>query len=239
MAIDLAVGFDFDHTLGIDNKLERTVALEMLASLAAANGIGYDAAAAEREVDVAISAYRHGTGSIDTAIATFFERFAPSGAATLDLALTFRDTVIERVAGHVEALPGAQEMLTRLDELGVPYALLTNGWSPLQEEKARLIGFRGSVLVSERIGARKPARAAFDLLAKQLELPLSQIWYVGDDPETDCAGARSAGANAVWFDWEGAVYAPELPAPNAVIHKLAELVPLLQGKSSAAANFGG
>ena len=33
MASDFAVGFDFDHTLGIDNKLERTVALDMLASL--------------------------------------------------------------------------------------------------------------------------------------------------------------------------------------------------------------
>jgi HAD superfamily hydrolase (TIGR01549 family) len=239
MSQDFAVGFDFDHTLGIDNKLERTVALELLASLASSNGIAYDVAAAEREIDVAIRTYRQGNGNIDTAVATFFERFAPAGSATLDVALTFRDAVIERAPAHVQALPGAQELLSGLDELGVSYALLTNGWSPLQEEKARLIGFRGSVLVSERVGARKPSRAAFDLLSKQLELPLSQIWYVGDDPETDCAGARTAGANAVWFDWEGAAYAPELPAPNAVIHKLAELIPLLQGKSSAAANSGG
>jgi HAD superfamily hydrolase (TIGR01509 family) len=239
MAVDFAVGFDFDHTLGIDNKLERTVALELLASLAASHGLSYDRGAAELEVDVTIGQYRSGIGSIETSIATFFERFAPAGAATLDVALTFRDTVVARAPAHVEALPGAQELLTSLDELGVPYAMLTNGWSPLQEEKARLIGFRGPVLVSERIAARKPARAAFDLLAKQLEVPLERIWFVGDDPEMDCAGARTAGANAVWFDWEGRVYAEELPVPNAAIHNLSELLPLLQGKSSAAAKLGG
>jgi HAD superfamily hydrolase (TIGR01549 family) len=239
MAPDYAVGFDFDHTLGIDNKLERTVALELLAGLAASHELEYDHAAAEREVDVTIGTYRSGIGNIETAIATFFERFAPAGMATLDVALTFRDTVVARAPASVEALPGAQELLTRLDELGVPYAMLTNGWSPLQEEKARLIGFRGPVLVSERVGVRKPTRAAFDLLAKALDVPLERVWFVGDDPELDCAGARTAGANAVWFDWEGRTYAPDLPVANAVIHDLSELLPLLQGKSSAAANLGG
>jgi len=241
MSQDFAVGFDFDHTLGIDNKLERTVALELLASLAASNGTVYDVVAAEREVDVAIASYRlgHGPGNIETVVGAFLERFAPSGTKTLDVALTFCETVVARAPAHVRALPGAQELLAGLDELGIPYAMLTNGWSPLQEEKARLIGFKGAVYVSERIGARKPARAAFDVLATHLEVPLERIWFVGDDPELDCAGARTAGANAIWFDWEGRTYAPELPAPNAVVHELSELLPLLQGKSSAAANLGG
>jgi HAD superfamily hydrolase (TIGR01549 family) len=239
MAQDLALGFDFDHTLGIDNKLERTTALEMLATLAASNGLTYDAAAADAEIDHVLASYRTGAGNIETSIAAFFERFAPSGSATLDVALTFRDQVVARAPTHVETLPGAQEMLTRLDELGIPYALLTNGWSPLQEEKARLIGFRGSVLVSERIGVRKPAREAFDFLAHSLDVPLSRIWYVGDDPVADCAGARTAGANAVWFDWEGREYGSDLPAANAVIHALSELIPLLQGQSPDAANRGG
>jgi putative hydrolase of the HAD superfamily len=239
MSEDFAVGFDFDHTLGIDNKLERTVALEFLATLAASNGITYDTAAAEREIDTALAGYRGGSGTIDLAIAAFFERFAPVGNKILDLAMTFRDAVVERAPSHIEALPGAQAMLTRLDELGISYAMLTNGWSPLQEEKARLIGFRGPVLVSERIGARKPARESFDALAKALDVPLASLWYVGDDPQMDCAGARDAGAVAVWLDWEGRAYAPELAAPSHVIHALDEFVPLLQGQNSAAAKLGG
>ncbi len=239
MRQDIAVGFDFDHTLGIDHELERTVALEMLAALAASNRIAYDAAAAEREIDTVLESYRSGRGTIDITIAAFFERFAPSGTVTLDVALTFRDAVIARAPASVEALPGARQMLSGLDQLGIRYALLTNGWSPLQEEKARLIGFRGSVFVSERIGARKPSRAAFDLLARQLGVPVAALWYVGDDPVADCAGARAAGANAIWFDWEGRGYGPELPPPNYVIHALSELVPLFPGQSSAAANSGG
>ena len=126
-------------------------------------------------------------------------------------------------------------MLDELDSLGVRYALLTNGWSPLQETKARLIGFDGPVLVSERIGARKPSRAAFELLAKQLELAPDAVWYVGDDPLIDCGGARAAGLGAVWFDWEARGYPPEVEPPNFVIHALDELPKLVQGHLTGAA----
>ncbi len=118
-------------------------------------------------------------------------------------------------------------MLAALDALGVPYALLTNGWSPLQEEKARLIGFSGPVFVSERIGARKPAREAFEVLGKHFDLPFGRIWYVGDDPAIDCAPAQDLGMVSVWFDWENRSYPAELTAPKHTIHALADLPPLV------------
>jgi putative hydrolase of the HAD superfamily len=93
--------------------------------------------------------------------------------------------------------------------------------------------------VSERIGVRKPAREAFDLLAKQLELPPAALWYVGDDPVIDCAGARAAGLTAVWFDWEGRIYPPEIEQANFVIHALDELPKLVQGHPSGAAKPSG
>jgi FMN phosphatase YigB (HAD superfamily) len=135
--------------------------------------------------------------------------------------------------------PGASELLEKLDEMGIRYALLTNGWSPLQEEKARLIHFRGSVYVSERIGALKPSRAAFDVLAKHFELPFERIWYVGDDPTVDCAGATDLGFHAVWYDWESRAYPNDLSKPEHVIHDLSELPALLQGRPAEAANDAG
>lgn len=239
MESDFAVGFDFDHTLGIDNKLERTVALDMLASLAARHGVTYDGAAAEEAIEATMRAYRGGATSIEGAIAGFFEQFAPVGSAVVDLATNFRDEVVARAPAFIEARPEAEAVLERLDELGIPYAILTNGWSPLQEEKARLIHFRGSVFVSERIGALKPARAAFDVLAKHFELPFERIWYVGDDPVADCAGATALGMQSVWYDWEQRAYPPELVKPTATIHTLAELVGLLQGQATKAANDRG
>jgi putative hydrolase of the HAD superfamily len=110
--------------------------------------------------------------------------------------------------------------------------LLTNGWSPLQEEKARLIGFAGPVFVSERIGVRKPAAEAFGYLAKHFELPFGKIWYVGDDPAADCGGARALGMTTVWFDWEHRSYPEDLPKPDHVIHRLSELPGLLVASGS-------
>jgi HAD superfamily hydrolase (TIGR01549 family) len=236
MERDFAVGFDFDHTLGIDNKLERSVALEMLAELAAEKNLTYDAAAAEMAVDDTLAAYRGGSQTVEIALAGFFGRFAPAGSAALDHAQKFRDLVVERAPAFIEALPGAREMLAKLDELGVRYALLTNGWSPLQEEKARLIDFQGSVYVSERIGVLKPQRAAFDVLVNHFELPPERVFYVGDDPVVDCAGAADAGLRAVWFDWEERVYPAGLRPPEFVVRELAQIPALLQGQSAKAAN---
>ena len=235
MGSDFAVGFDFDHTLGIDNKLERTVALDMLASLAAQHAITYDGVAAEVAIEATMRSYRSGAASIEGAIAGFFEQFAPVGSA-VDLATGFRDEVCARAPAFIEARPEAEAVLARLDELGIPYAILTNGWSPLQEEKARLLHFRGSVFVSERIGAMKPARAAFEVLAKHFDLPFERIWYVGDDPAADCAGATALGMQSVWYDWEERAYPPELAKPSATIHTLDELIGLLQGQATKAAN---
>lgn len=231
MAANIAVGLDFDHTLGLDNKLERTVALEMLREHALSRGVRYAVGDAEVAIDDDLARSRGGGAPIELAIAGFFERFAPAGSASVDTAQEFRDRVVERAPAFVKPVPGADELLADLDAAGIPYALLTNGWSPLQEEKARLIGFRGSVFVSERIDARKPDRAAFDQLLKHFALPAAQIWYVGDDPEVDVAGAVAAGLNAVWFDWEGRTYPQELARPHHTIANLSELPALLQGRT--------
>jgi FMN phosphatase YigB (HAD superfamily) len=236
MERDFAVGFDFDHTLGIDNRLERTTALEMLAELAAAHGVAYAGADAEVAVDATLASYRVGGQSVESAIAGFFEQFAPVGGPVVDAATSFRERVVARAPAFIEALPGALDALATLDELGIAYALLTNGWSPLQEEKARLIGFRGSVYVSERVGAQKPQRAAFEVLAQHFALPFDRIWYVGDDPRADCAGSLALGMRAVWFDWEGRTYPADLAKPGHVIHELHELAGLLQGHPAGAAN---
>ena len=239
MSLEFAVGFDFDHTLGVDNKLEKMTALDMLSELAKAQGVSYDPAAAEAGADEMLHAFRSGAvPNIDGAVAGFFERFLELGAGLVDEAADFRTRVLERAPQHITALPGVHEMLARLDAMGVRYAILTNGWSPLQEEKARLIEFREPVYVSERIGARKPSPEAFGALAKYFELPFERIWYVGDDPAIDCAGAQALGMRTVWFNWEGKTYPTGLAAPLHVIEQLDELPGILQGQVKEAAKLG-
>jgi HAD superfamily hydrolase (TIGR01509 family) len=226
----LAVGFDFDHTLGIDNKLERRVALEMLAELAQTQRVAYDSAQADLAVDEMLQQYRSGGLPLETALPGFFDRFVELGDRAPEVSEQFEQRVVALAPQLVEALPGLHEMLAELRKGGVPYAILTNGWSPLQEEKARIVGFEGPVYVSERIGVRKPSREAFEFLAKHFGAPPAAVWYVGDDPAIDCAAAHAAGMKSVWFDWEGRSYPQELEPPNFVIHSLSELPALLQGQ---------
>jgi FMN phosphatase YigB (HAD superfamily) len=227
--MQMAIGFDFDHTLGIDQKLERTVGLEIVETLSGARGVPFDRAAATVVFDAALASARNGGVPIETAFEGALLELAGPGLENTQAVGHFRDEVIARAPQFVKGLPGVTEMLAALDGLDVRYAVLTNGWSPLQEEKARLIGFHGPVLVSERIGARKPAAAAFAFLVRQLERTPQEVWYVGDDPAIDCEGARAAGLVPVWFDWEGLAYPERLAAPDFVIHALAELPPLVQG----------
>ncbi|GAC1559915.1 MAG: hypothetical protein NVS3B17_11140 [Vulcanimicrobiaceae bacterium] len=239
MSHAIAVGFDFDHTLGLDNKLERTVALEMLADLARDAGATYEVARAEAAIDDVLVTYRAATVTVEAAIAGFFERFAPVGAVAIDRASDFRDVVVARAPDFVRARPQTEAMLAALDAMGVRYALLTNGWSPLQEEKARLIGFRGSVFVSERIGARKPSREAFDVLAKHLDVSVASLWYVGDDVEADVVGPAALGVTTVWLAEDGATYPAGQTKPAHTIRTLDELPALLQGPVSKVANSAG
>jgi HAD superfamily hydrolase (TIGR01509 family) len=232
----IAVGFDFDHTLGLDNKIEATIALEMLAEIA---GPSYDAQAAAHGIGAALASYRQGDLTVEEGIGSFFERYSHDAAASRHAAAEFRPRVVARSPEFTTALPGARETLSALRALGIPYALLTNGWSPLQEAKAAQIGFDGAVFVSERLGARKPSQRAFEALADHFACPFPEIWYVGDDPRNDVAGANACGAISVWFDWEGLVYPQDLSRPTYRIGALDELIPLVQGQIKEAAKGRG
>lgn len=166
-----AVGFDFDHTLGIDNKLERTVGIELLEEAAREHGCPFDLIEASAAMDTALERFRSGLVSLEDVLREQFASVACRGVSYEVADLRFRAEAMKRVPAFVEPLMGARVLLERLENLGIPYALLTNGWSPLQEAKAALLGFRGAVFVSDRIGAWKPSPRAFEALIRHFDLP--------------------------------------------------------------------
>jgi FMN phosphatase YigB (HAD superfamily) len=227
-----AVGFDFDHTLGIDNKLERTVGIELLVRQARKASCSVDKREAAQATDAALGAYRSTRITLEDALRAAFARFARRGIDCEAVVTDFRATVLARAPAFVKPLPGALRLLRELDRVGIPYALLTNGWSPLQEEKARLIGFRGAVFVGETIDVRKPSPGAFERLIRYFgELP-EKIWYVGDDPVADVAGSQAAGLRSVWFDWEKRAYPEGQGPPAHRIHALRELSDVLTNSAN-------
>ncbi len=223
LAAPSAVGFDFDHTLGIDRSLEISVLGELLPGAAGA------------AIATSLDAYRSGTQTLEDALALCAEQTGERPFDARELAVRFRSECVARVPQFVRALPGAGALLATLREAKIPHAILTNGWSPLQERKARAIGFDGPILVSETIGASKPGAAAFEQLARALGCAPANIWYVGDDPLADVDGAIRAGMQGLWFDWEGRGYPQLIHKPCAVIHHLRDAIALLRGTRRDAA----
>ncbi len=224
----IAFGFDFDHTLGVDNGLERK------ALYAYANEFGRpldprDDAVRER-LEALLADFRAGTTSMDEMIARFAVAIHadPTAADTARWQQHCYDLVDELV----RPVDGARDVLAVVRSRAIPAAILTNGWTPLQQKKiARALGDDASgmtILVSDAIHAIKPQRAAFDALVAELAVPREHIWYVGDNARGDAGGALDAGLRAVWFNWENQSYPQDLPAPTITIGALRELTKLAE-----------
>src|ERR1700737_1664564 len=130
----LAIGFDFDHTLGIDHELERMAYLELAAELAQATRASAEEGRASAAIDRELAAYRSGEKSLDQAIGSAFTATLGPGDYAKAVEM-FRARSLALASRLVEPLPGVETMLRGLASRGLPHAILTNGWSPLQERK--------------------------------------------------------------------------------------------------------
>lgn len=220
------IGFDLDHTLAIDNRLERVAFLRLLDAILWQGGRTIGTFGDEIDaIDALLDRQRHSEMTIDDAVRLFVkehgvedgERFVP----------WYRAMAVEMVGEFLIPLPGVKQTIERLREHGIGVAVLTNGWNPLQRDKAAKAGFDGPVLVSGEIGQRKPAAAAFNRLLEVLGSAPKDTWFVGDDPVSDIAGARDAGMRTVWINWEHKEYPAALRPPDHTIRSFPELLELV------------
>ncbi len=220
------VGFDLDHTLAIDNKLERVAFLRLLEEVIERGGHPLGSIFEESDrIDALLAEQRSGAFPIDAAVGRFVtERGLEAGERWAE---RYRTMALEMVDQFVVPLPGVKRTLAALEARGIPVAVLSNGWNPLQIRKARRAGFHGPVLASADIGQQKPGARAFEALLRTLGTRPQNTWYVGDDPRGDVGGARTTGLHAVWLDDEQRAYPPELLPPPATIHSLEELLGVL------------
>jgi putative hydrolase of the HAD superfamily len=137
----------------------------------------------------------------------------------------FRQIADRLAPPRVSPLPYVRENLARIASLGIPMAVLCNGWSRIARREAECAGFAGPVLASEDIGVEKPHRRAFEKLIEALSLPATCVWYVGSDPRRDVDGAIKAGLTAVWLNRDGIAYPADLEPPALTIRSLEELLP--------------
>jgi putative hydrolase of the HAD superfamily len=112
-----------------------------------------------------------------------------------------------------QLIPGTYDML---DSLVGQYRLgLVSNFThpPAVEQILARVGlerFFDGIIISGRLGVRKPHPAVFMELSKLLALPPDEIAFVGDELQADIVGAQKAGMRTVWMTYRQRL---ERPSP--------------------------
>lgn len=120
----------------------------------------------------------------------------------------FEDTFISRLRTADHPMPGALEALQRLDALGIPIFIASNGSAAGQLgrlERAGMGPYFRDVFSSSRFGVPKPDLSFFtqslDAMNELLETDwkAENVLMIGDSWKADIRGALPFGANCIWF----------------------------------------
>lgn len=128
------------------------------------------------------------------------------------------------------AYDDVEPVLSLLEKRGVCLAVITNGAADVQREKLRALGLEGrieTVIISGEVGVAKPDVAIFQHALRGMGLEPGQVWHVGDNLDTDVAGAKAAGLHGVWLNRDASIRQAEDPSPDLEIRSLLDLVDVL------------
>lgn len=102
--------------------------------------------------------------------------------------------------------PETLEIIRKLKARGIKMAIVTNITPELlehQKKKVKALGIApmfDAIIYSAEQGVHKPDRRIYDQTAAMLGVSNEDCLFVGDDPDSDVAGALSAGMEVVWLD---------------------------------------
>lgn len=109
---------------------------------------------------------------------------------------------LDSVVDHTELFAGADTLLQRLQEVA-ELAILTNGFDDVQRRRvAQVLPHfpQERVFTSEQIGTAKPQPQAFHFVLNQLTVDArEQVLMIGDNLDTDIAGAHLSGLDACYL----------------------------------------
>ncbi len=162
--------------------------------------------------------------------ADLLDEVAPHRDPAIDLE-ALATGYLRHLAAGTHLLPGAEEAVARLRD-SHRIGFVTNGLADVQRPRlasSALAEAAEVLVVSDEVGAAKPAAAIFDAAFAAMGHPRrSQVTMVGDSLSADIAGARAYGLTTVWVAPHTA-RDPDDPAlrPDHRIGTLAELPALL------------
>lgn len=125
---------------------------------------------------------------------------------------------------------GARELLDYLRDRKYNIGVLSNGFSQVQHLKIASAGLTGKidlVILSDDIGVNKPDRRIYDYAMEKAGCPDPEAHVmIGDNPDTDIAGAVAVGWGAIYFN-RGKAGAPVMHEQFVEIGSLSSVISLL------------
>ena len=104
-------------------------------------------------------------------------------------------------------LTGVLNLLTRLQENELRLGLVTDNESAFFHtsllQKHGLEQFFDSIIVSYKLGVRKPHSAMFLKCLDNLNVNVSEAVFIGDKPIHDICGAKAVGLRCIWMKRQG------------------------------------
>lgn len=124
------------------------------------------------------------------------------GVIDQSLSLGLSDAYVQDGPKKGHLIDGALDILDYLHPK-YPMFIVTNGFEEVQFTKVKSAGlekyFR-EIVISDRVGHKKPAREIFDYVSASHGIPHSGLIMIGDNMLTDIAGAVNAGIDSVLFN---------------------------------------
>ncbi len=157
---------------------------------------------------------------------------------SVDEVLRISDFFLDSCSVKPGLVEGARELL---DTLSGSFRLhmASNGFHEVQYRKMKSAGvdhYFDTVILSEDAGANKPHRRFFDYAFRKTGLTPQSVIMIGDNIETDIAGARDAGIRQIYFNR----HPSERPAfrPTYEVFSLSEIPAIVFAERECAAGCG-
>ncbi|MBO4871045.1 MAG: YjjG family noncanonical pyrimidine nucleotidase [Muribaculaceae bacterium] len=150
--------------------------------------------------------YHHGRISRDFLLVERFRHVLQCINYTGDATTTgseMNDYYLSDLATLPHLVTGARELLEALHAHGLEVNVLSNGFAGVQQRKLSSGGIDhliDRVVLSDDCGITKPQRGIFDYALQVCGVTARQVVMIGDDPDTDIAGAHEAGWRTIYFN---------------------------------------
>ena len=160
-----------------------------------------------------------------------FESLFEATGITADPQL-FSPMYLEHLSRRTDLIDGAETVISNLAE-HAHMLLITNGIAAVQRPRfssSRIHRFFDGLVISEEVGAAKPAPEIFESAFEEMDHPKrTDVLMIGDSLTSDIKGGNDFGIDTCWYNPDGSPGSEEIP-PTYEICSLGELLEIVNSE---------